>query len=158
MRECRRLLGECAAPAEIEPDAITVLVTVFQDLRAGKTADAVPVERPTAVMSTAEAVSVALSSGLDAFYYGNKKLTAESVARHLAAAVLKDQADDLAKLRHYFDVVVKERGEKKGGAWAASLMPPVRVREGRDLDRGADAGDGRRPVRSHAARSQVADS
>ena len=119
MRECRRLLGECAAPAEIEPDAITVLVTVFQDLRAGKTADAVPVERPTAVMSTAEAVSVALSSGLDAFYYGNKKLTAESVARHLAAAVLKDQADDLAKLRHYFDVVVKERGEKKGGAWAA---------------------------------------
>ena len=118
-RECRRLLAEASAPAEVEADAITVLVTVFQDLREGRTADAVPVERPTAVMSTAEAVSVAFSSGLDAYYYGNKRLSAESVARHLAAAVLKDQADDLAKLRHYFDVVVKERSEKKGGAWAA---------------------------------------
>lgn len=118
-RECRRLLAEAAAPAEVEPDAIGVLVTVFQDLREGRTAEAVPVERPTAVMSTAEAVSVALSAGLDAYYYGNRKLTAESVARHLAAAVLKDQADDLAKLRHYFDVVVKERSDKRGGAWAA---------------------------------------
>jgi len=117
-RECRRLLGEAAAPAQIDEEAIAVLVTVFQDLREGRTAEAVPVERPSAVMSTAEAVAVSLSSGLDAFYYGNKKLTAESVARHLASAVLQDQAGDLAKLRHYFDVVVRERGEKSGGAWA----------------------------------------
>jgi hypothetical protein len=68
-------------------------------------------------MSTAEAVSVAMSAGLDAYYYGEGRLTPGHVARHLAGAVLKDNPDDLKKLRHYFDVVVRARGQKEGGLW-----------------------------------------
>ncbi len=118
-RECRRLLTDAAAPAEPEKGAIETLVTVFQDLRNGKTADAVPVERPSAVMSTAEAVSVAMAAGLDSFYYGKKKLTADFIGRHISTAVLKDNDDDLGKLKQYFDVVVRTRSEKLGGPWAA---------------------------------------
>jgi len=101
---------------ECRPDAIEVLVTAFHDLREGKTAEGIQVDKPSAVMSTAEAVSVAFSAGLDAYYYGAGKLTAGTIARHLASAALKDNADDIKKLRQYFDTVVQQRSSK-GGPW-----------------------------------------
>jgi MoxR-like ATPase len=116
-RECERLLQDAAAPVDARADAIEVLVTAFHDLREGVTAEGTQVEKPSAVMSTAEAVSVAFAAGLDAFYYGQKKLTPAVIARHLASAALKDNADDIKKLRHYFDTVVQKRSDK-GGPWA----------------------------------------
>jgi hypothetical protein len=35
--------------------------------------------------------------------------------------VLKDNPDDLKKLKHYFDVVVKLRSQKEGGLWTELL-------------------------------------
>jgi MoxR-like ATPase len=116
-RECDRLLRESAAPVDTKPDTIELLVTAFHDLREGVTAEGMQVEKPSAVMSTAEAVSVAFSAGLDAFYYGERKLTPTMIARHLASAALKDNADDVKKLRHYFDTVVQKRSKDKGGPW-----------------------------------------
>ena len=103
---------------EIRRDVVEVLVTAFHDLREGVTADGVQVEKPTTVMSTAEAVSVALQASLDAFYYGNRTLSPEHIGRHLAGAVIKDNPDDLKKLKHYFDIVVRQRGKDQGGLWA----------------------------------------
>jgi len=117
-RESDRLLNEALAPVDAQVDAIQVLVTAFHDLREGVTAEGTQVEKPSAVMSTAEAVSVAFAAGLDAFYYGDKKLSAGVIARHLASAAMKDNADDIKKLRHYFDTVVQKRSSEKGGAWA----------------------------------------
>ncbi len=116
-RECDRLLREADAPAGVDRDVVGLLVTVFHDLREGVTFEGVQLEKPSTVMSTAEAVSVAMSAGLDAYYYGEGRLTPAHVARHLAGAVLKDNPDDLKKLRHYFDVVVRQRGQKEGGLW-----------------------------------------
>ena len=116
--QCQELLREAAAEVRIGQDVVEVLVTAFHDLREGVTADGVQVEKPTTVMSTAEAVSVALQASLDAFYYGDGQLTAEHVGRHLAGAVIKDSPDDLKKLKHYFDVVVRQRSKDPGGAWA----------------------------------------
>lgn len=117
-RECDRLLKDAAAPVDAPPEAIEVLVTAFHDLREGVTAEGTQVEKPSAVMSTAEAVSVAYAAGLDAFYYGKRALTPAVIARHLASAAMKDNADDLKKLRHYFDTVVQKRSNDKGGPWA----------------------------------------
>ena len=117
-RECERLLEDAAAPVDARADAIEVLVTAFHYLREGVTAEGTQVEKPSAVMSTAEAVSVAFAAGLDAFYYGERKLTAGTIARHLASAALKDNPDDIKKLRHYFDTVVQKRSSDKGGPWA----------------------------------------
>jgi MoxR-like ATPase len=120
-RECDRLLREAEAPAEVGRDVVELLVTVFHDLREGVTSEGVQLERPSTVMSTAEAVSVGMAAGLDAYYYDGRRLAPRHVARHLAGAVLKDNPDDLKKLKHYFDVVVKLRSQKEGGLWTELL-------------------------------------
>lgn len=119
--ECQRLLVDSSVEVAIDRDVIELLVTAFQDLRAGVTAEGVQVERPSTVMSTAEAVSVGLQAGLDAYYYGDRRLTPEHIGRHLAGSAIKDNPDDLKKLKHYFDVVVRERSKTKGGAWESFL-------------------------------------
>jgi MoxR-like ATPase len=121
VRECERLLAQSSVQLSVDRSVIELLVTAFQDLREGKTAEGIPVERPTSVMSTAEAVSVAMSAGLDAYYFGGRRLIAEHIARHLAGAVLKDNPDDLSKLKHYFDVVVRQRSKQQGGTWTDLL-------------------------------------
>ena len=120
-RECDRLLRESNAPAEVDRPVIELLVTVFQDLRQGVTAEGIQLERPSTVMSTAEAVSVGMAAGLDAYYFGQQRLSPGHLARHLTGAVLKDNPDDLKKLRHYFDVVVRQRSQKEGGLWTELL-------------------------------------
>lgn len=119
--ECERLLADASAPVKVEQPVMELLVGAFQDLRAGVSAEGLQVEKPSAVMSTAEAVSVAFNAGLDAYYYGKRRLTAREVARHLAGAVLKDSADDAKKLKHYFDVVVTRRSKERGGVWKELL-------------------------------------
>ncbi len=115
--ECARLLADAGAPAALERDVVELLVTTFQDLRAGVTSEGLQVEKPTTVMSTAEAVSVALSAALDAHHYGKGKLGPAELGRHVAGAVLKDNPDDLQKLKHYFDVVVQRRAKDRRGLW-----------------------------------------
>ncbi|HKP57950.1 MAG TPA: AAA family ATPase [Polyangiales bacterium] len=102
------------------PDVVDLLVTAFNDLRRGSTDDGVVIEKPTAVMSTAEAVAVGFAACLDAYYFGDKTLTGEHIGRQLIGTVLKDNAEDGKKLAHYFDVVVKPRARKQG-VWDACL-------------------------------------
>jgi MoxR-like ATPase len=120
-RECDRLLKDASAPVEVRTDVVELLVSVFQDLRQGVTREGIQLERPSTVMSTAEAVSVGMSAGLDAYYFGGGSLAPRHVVRHLSGAVLKDNPDDLKKLKHYFDVVVKQRSQKEGGLWTEML-------------------------------------
>ncbi|WP_148598613.1 ATP-binding protein [Aquisphaera giovannonii] len=120
-RECDRLLKEVSAPVQVPPQVVELLVSVFQELREGVSREGIQLERPSTVMSTAEAVSVAMAAGLDAFYFDGGRLGPRHVVRHLAGAVLKDNPDDLKKLKHYFDVVVKARSQKEGGPWTEML-------------------------------------
>lgn len=117
MEQTERLLAEANAPVKIGHDVVELLVTTFHELREGTTAEGKQLERPSTTLSTAEAVSVGLAGGLDAYYYGDKELTSNAVVRHLAGAVIKDNADDLKRLRHYFDTIVQQRSQEKGGSW-----------------------------------------
>ena len=65
-------------------------------------------------MSTAEAVSVGYASGIHAYYYDGGKFKAEHLVKNMLGSALKDAADDLKKLRHYFSHVVKNR---KSAEW-----------------------------------------
>jgi MoxR-like ATPase len=116
--EVERLLAGAAAPAQVERDLVELLVTAFQDLRTGTTPEGIAVEKPAAVMSTAEAVSVGFSASLDAWYFGAKKLTARDLGRHLPGAILKDSSDDLQKLRQYLAAVTARRAKERAGAWS----------------------------------------
>lgn len=105
------LLRESAVKVECPTDVLELLVTTFNDLRHGRTEEGTVVEKPSTVMSTAEAVAVSHSAALDAAYFGSGRLESGHVARQLLGTVLKDNPDDLKKLKHYFDVVVKARGK-----------------------------------------------
>jgi MoxR-like ATPase len=117
-QQTAKLLATAEVDVEPAADAVEVLVTAFHDLREGKTGEGTVVQRPSAVMSTAEAVSVAFAAALDAHYYGDGQMTPATIARHLASAALKDDPDDLKKLRHYVDTVAHKRADRSE-AWAA---------------------------------------
>lgn len=110
------LLREAQVPVACPEDVMEVLVSTFQDLRSGTASDGTVVERPSTVMSTAEAVAVGFSAGLEAHYFGDGEMGGAHVARQLLGTVLKDNPEDAKKLRQYFDVVVKARA-KKNRAW-----------------------------------------
>lgn len=106
------LLATAGVDTVLPPDVVDLLVTAFHDLRSGVTAEGTVVEKPTAVMSSAEAVAVGYAACLDAHWLGNGDVGGEHVARQLIGTVLKDNSDDGKKLRHWFDVVVKARAQQ----------------------------------------------
>ena len=86
-----------------------VLVTAFADLRGGTTATGTPVKRPDAVMSTAEAVNVAIASSMAARYLGDGTVHAGEIAQQLVGIALKGSEADARLIRHYVDNVVRDR-------------------------------------------------
>ncbi len=116
--QLKRELGEHVGNIVIKPEVITLLVTTFQELRAGTTKEGTSIKTPDAVMSTAEAVNIAYAAALEARYLGNGTLTSGGIARQLLGVVLKDNADDQRRMRHYVDTVVRERA-RKDSEWKA---------------------------------------
>lgn len=116
-KQADSLLAGSGIAVKFPGDVMEVLVTTFQDLRQGRTEEGTVIEKPSTVMSTAEAVAVAHAAALDAHYFGNGVLEPEHLARQLLGTALKDNPDDAKKLRHYVDVVVKARAAKNR-AWA----------------------------------------
>ena len=107
------LLKRAEIEVDLAPEVIELLVTSFNDLRTGSTTEGVVLEKPTAVMSSAEAVSVGFAACLDAHYLGDGAVSGTHIARQLIGTVLKDNPDDGKKLSHYFDVVVKPRAQRQ---------------------------------------------
>ena len=93
----------------LSASVMDVLVTAFADLRTGTTAAGTPVKRPDAVMSTAEAVNVAIASSMSARYLGDGTVNAGDVARQLVGIALKGSPEDARLIQHYVDNVVRER-------------------------------------------------
>jgi MoxR-like ATPase len=120
-REAGRLLSRSHIDVELPRDVIELLVTTFQELRAGESREGVRMDKPKAPISTAEAVSVAYAAGLYAYYYGTGKLTPADIVQHLPGTVVKDVAEDLPRLLAYFEIVVRDRAKRQGGLWAAML-------------------------------------
>jgi MoxR-like ATPase len=115
-RETDKMLKRAEIPIALAPDVVELLVTTFHELRAGQTSDGKALESLTTAMSTAEAVSTAFAAGIHAYYYGTGAVEPEHLVQHLAGSALKDSPDDLKKLEHYFNHVVKGR---RRGAWPA---------------------------------------
>lgn len=109
LRQLAERLGPAGVTVSGERDVAEVLVRIFQDLRTGRTAEGASLNRPDAVMSTAEAVNVLHAAALEAVYLDDGKLSAAHVARQIQGVVLKDSPEDSKRLRAYVDHIVKER-------------------------------------------------
>ena len=114
--EAARLLAASGVLAAPRQDVLEVLVTAFRDLRTGRTGDGGPVDRPAAVMSTAEAVSVAHAVGLRGWFLRGEPGDAADLAACLAGTVAKDSPDDLVRLRRYLE---KQASTNTGEQWKA---------------------------------------
>ncbi len=115
-RETDRLLQRAQVPVSMKPDMTELLVTTFHELRNGKTGDGKALEPLSSVMSTAEAVSVGYAAGIHAYYYAGGAVTPEHLVQSLIGTAIKDAPEDLKKLQHYFNHVVRSR---RGDAWKA---------------------------------------
>ena len=101
--------------AEPPAELARLLVTVFQELRRGMTTDGkTKIKSPSVALSTAEAISVLFSSGILAQHFGGGVVTPVEIARSLAGAVAKENAEDLKTVREYCETVAKTRK----GPWA----------------------------------------
>lgn len=104
----------------VDTDIAELLAVTYHELREGITADGTVVEKPAAVMSTAEAVSVYFQTLSHAWYYGDSRLEPEVLAESLIGAVCKENKDDLSVLKAYFKTAAKEKS-KAGGIWKKYL-------------------------------------
>ncbi|MEU4381332.1 ATP-binding protein [Micromonospora echinofusca] len=100
----------------VDDAVLDALVTVFRDLRSGRSGEGWDVERPGTVMSTAEAVQVAVSLGLSAAYLPGGD-TLDLVPGHLLGVVRKDDQNDHARLLGYWDGPVRRRAEDGSAMW-----------------------------------------
>jgi MoxR-like ATPase len=96
-----------------EPPALSEIrriVTVFRELRDGKTEDGkTKLKSPSGTLSTAEAISVVNSGLALAAHFGDGQLRSNDVAAGLVGAVVKDPVQDRVVWLEYLETVVKER-------------------------------------------------
>jgi MoxR-like ATPase len=116
-RRAKQIVAEAGAPLAVDDAVLEALVTVFRDLRLGRTVEGWPVEKPTSVMSTAEAVAVASSIGLAATYFPSERDVARLLPEYLLGVVMKDEPKDRGKLLAYWDATVKRRAEGEARLW-----------------------------------------
>ncbi|WP_430780256.1 ATP-binding protein [Actinoplanes sp. G11-F43] len=101
--EASALLRRSGVTAPPRRDVLEVLVTAFRELRTGRTGRGDEMERLSAVMSTAEAVSVAHAVGLRGWFLNGTAGTTADLVSCLAGTAAKDNPEDLAKLRRYLE-------------------------------------------------------
>lgn len=101
-------LPPSAAPIE----EIRRLVTIFKELREGKTTDGrARVKSPSSTLSTAEAISVINNGQALATHFGDGKMKAHDLASSLTGAIVKDPVQDQNIWNEYLETVVKNRKE-----------------------------------------------
>lgn len=116
LREVNKANKRAGIRVDLDEAVIEVLVTMFHELRNGQTMDGRSTDRLAgAALSTAEAVSVAHAASLNAWYYGDGRMTIEQLMHHIVGSALKDHPDDRRRLKHYFETAIAPR---KGDVWA----------------------------------------
>lgn len=116
-RRAKQIVADGGAPLAVDDAVLEALVTVFRDLRLGRTVEGWSVEKPSSVMSTAEAVAVASSIGLAATYFPGDRDLARLLPEYLLGVVMKDEPKDRGKLLAYWDGAVKRRAEGEARLW-----------------------------------------
>ncbi len=116
-RQASAVLERVGTALRVDRAVIDALVTAFRDLRAGATQEGWAVERPGTVMSTAEAVAVATSLGLESAYLADRQDALALLPEYLLSVVRKDDPHDQARLLGYWDGAVKRRADAGDAVW-----------------------------------------
>jgi MoxR-like ATPase len=96
--------------AALPSDEVRRLVTIFRELRTGRTEDGrTRVKSPSSTLSTAEAISVINNGQALALHFGNGHLHADDLAASLTGAIIKDKNQDAPVWEEYLETVLRQR-------------------------------------------------
>ncbi len=117
MNEVNKLAAESHMAVEADEDVAEILASTYHELREGVSSLGHRIDKPSSVMSTAEAVSVYYQAMITGYYYGDGTLSMDSLVQNLVGAVSKENKDDLEKVKGYFNTVIRDKSSKEGGLW-----------------------------------------
>lgn len=115
--EVKKLSDETETDIKVDRDVISILASTFHELREGISADGSRIDKPSAVMSTAEAVSVYYQTAMNSYYYDHPRICMEAMVQNIVGTVIKENREDVQKLKQYFQVIIKQKSMKEGGLW-----------------------------------------
>ncbi|MFF8835305.1 AAA family ATPase [Streptomyces sp. NPDC015130] len=105
---------------DVPPTLLDVLLQSFADLRASAAA-AGSDEKLESALSTAEQIGVLEDAVLHSNFFGERALTARTLAASLVGSLARREPEDLAILNKYLHGVVEPRGKEEGGSWPEFL-------------------------------------
>lgn len=114
-----KLLEKSQIPHALPKPIIELLVTTFRDLRSvthNASNKSGGMDGLSAVMSTAEAINVAHAVGIRAWFLEQREADPTDLVESLSGTVVKDNPEDQAKLKRYFEQKV---AKKSGSHWQA---------------------------------------
>lgn len=117
INEVEELAKESQIDMPVDENVAELLASTYHELREGVSSMGHRIDRPSAVMSTAEAVSVYYQTMMTAYYYGDSHMDLGCLVQNLVGAVQKENREDMEKLRSYFQTVVRDKGGKEGVLW-----------------------------------------
>jgi len=94
---------------QLPKDVLDLLVTVFQELRSGKSESGGRFTPISTVMSTSEEISVLLDSAIYAYFFAKQKVEPEHLAMQIVDAIVKDDKENMGKLKEYLNIEVPTR-------------------------------------------------
>lgn len=118
LNEVRQLAKESNIQMTPDEDVAELLASTYHELREGVSSYGHRIDRPSSVMSTAEAVSVYYQTMITGYYYEGERMSVDCLVQNLVGAVSKENREDLEKVKSYFNTVIKDKSSKEGGIWS----------------------------------------
>ncbi|MFF7245716.1 AAA family ATPase [Embleya sp. NPDC008237] len=106
---------------EVPPTLLDVLLQSFADLRAAAAAAGSDDEKLESSLSTAEQIGVLEDAILHGNFFGDRALTAHTLASSLVGSLARREPEDLAIINKYLHGVIEPRGKEEGGHWPEFL-------------------------------------
>lgn len=117
LNEVGELAKENGIDMTPDEEAAELLASTYHELREGISSYGHRIDKPSAVMSTAEAVSVYYQTMISGYYYADGTFDLDCLVQNLVGAISKENRDDLGKVREYFSTIIKDKSSKEGGLW-----------------------------------------
>lgn len=117
INEVTNLAKESNIEMQVDENIVELLATTYHELREGVSSMGHRIDKPVAVMSTAEAVSVYYQTMMTGYYYGDGLVDIDCLVQNLMGAIVKENIDDLGKVKSYFNTVIKDKKNKEGELW-----------------------------------------
>ena len=113
----KALLEQSGDGTQVDEALVELLVTVFRDLRSGRSDEGWQINRPSTVLSTAEAVAVATAITREAVFFPSGFDPISRMPGHLLGVVMKDEPKDRERLLAYWDGPVRRRSDDGLPLW-----------------------------------------